>query len=244
MPDASVKTFDILCPQNRLRSLYFGVTSGAIQVETLTFPAEAAATQADFVVVYNQAGESLAAYIDIDAAGVEPTADAYVNADYQVAIAVTTGDTAIQVAAAFETAAAALPDVTFSDAAADGTCLVTQDLYGDVSDAEFYDADGSGAGSITGVVGTQGVDVSMNNGKFDGSVVQSALGTFVVTFNQAYLRAPEVGVTVKSDNRVPRVTASAVGSVTIELQDLSGGAAADGNFSLLVFGSDTVDFNN
>lgn len=243
MADASVQTFDALCPQNRLRSLYFGVTTGAIQVETLTFPAQAGATQGDFVVIYNKAGESLAAYIDIDSAGIVPTASAYVNADYKVAIAVATGDLAADVAAAFAAVAVALPDVTFDDSAANGTCLVTQDIYGAANDATFSNAAGSGAGSITGVVGTQGVDVSMNNGKYDGSIEQTALGTFVVTFNQIFARIPEVGVTVKTDNRVARVTNSALGSVTIELQNLSGGAAADGNFSLLVFGSDAVDFN-
>jgi len=242
MADASVKVSPISNPQYRPRMMYFGITSGAAQIETLTFPAVAAATQADFVVVYNQAGESIAAYIDIDADGTEPTSVLYTGATHKVPIVTVTGDTAILVAAAYELAVSGvIDDVTFSDAAANGTCLVTQGVVGACSDAVVKNADGSGAGSITAAVGTQGLAVSAGNGMYDATITQAVTGVYVVTFDNAYLRAPEAVVTCKTDNRFARISASAVGSVTIEVQNIVGGATANGDFSLMVLGSDAKD---
>lgn len=238
--DPSVQTFDIDCPQKRLRMLQFGVTPGAAQVETIDAPAVASATQADFVVIYNKAGESEALWLDIDANGTAPTAAEYTAANVKTKVSVATGDTAIVVAAAM-VAAITIADVTVVDNL-DGSFSLTQDIYGDCSDAACYNANGTGAGSIVATVDVNGVDVSLGNGKFDGVATQTAIGVMTITFNQQFLRAPEVGVTSKTDNRVPRVTACTISAVTIEMQNLSGGAAADGSFSLLVIGSDTADF--
>ncbi len=241
MADASVKTFDMASPQFRPRLMSFGVTTGAAQVETVTAPAVAAATQGDFIIIYNQAGLSEALWLDIDADGTAPSADEYLAADTKTMVSVATGDLAAAVAAAIASAVT-LADVTAAYVSG-ATFTLTQDIYGDCSDAVPYNEDASGAGSIGVSVGTQGLDAALGNGKFDAEVSQTAIGTYTVTFDsdKNYLRAPEVGVTVKSDNRIARVSASAVGSVTIELSNLVGGATADGNFSLLVLGSDAVD---
>lgn len=237
--EPSVQTFFTESPQYRPRMLYFGVTTGEVQVQTLTFPAAAGATQGDFVLVSNHAGQTEALWLDIDGDGTVPTADEYVNADFKTLVAVTTGDSAADIAAAAE-AASQLPDITIVDNL-DGTLEITQDEYGVTAVAVPYDADGSGAGSITVTEDNAGVEPAIGNGSPDATVEQTAVGTFVVTFAENFLRAPEVGVTSKTDNRVPRVTASTIFAVTIEMQNLSGGAAADGNFSLIVLGSDAKD---
>lgn len=233
-------SFNVESTQRRPRMLSFGVTTGAAQVETVTAPAVAGATQGDFIVIYNQAGASEALWLDIDADGTVPTADEYTAATTKTKVSVSTGDLAAAVAAAIA-GAVTIADVTAAYVSG-ATFTVTQDVYGACSNAVPYDEDGSGAGSITVSVGTEGLAASLGNGKFDGTIAQTVIGTYVITFEHAFLRVPEVGVTVKTDNRVARVTASAVGSVTIETQNLSGGAAADGNFSLLVIGSDDPDF--
>jgi hypothetical protein len=237
--ETSVQTYFSESPQYRPRMLYFGVTSGARQVQTLTFPATAGATQGDFVLVYNEAGQTEALWLDIDGDGTAPTADEYVNADFQTVVAISTGDTDAQVAAAAE-AASQLPDITIVDNT-DGTLTVTQDVYGPTSEAIPLDADGSGAGSITVAEDVAGLLPVVGNGSPDATIEQTAVGTFVVTFAENFQRAPEVGATVKTDNRVARVTDSTIFAVTIELQNLSGGAAADGNFALIVLGSDAKD---
>jgi len=239
MANDSAMTFVTRSPQYRPRLLSFGVVTGAAQVETITCASVAGSTQADFVVIYNQAGESEALWLDIDADGTEPTAAEYLAADVQTIVSVSTGGTAADVGTAMA-AAVTIADVTIVDNL-DGSFSATQDIYGDCSDAVPYDADGSGAGSITVAVGTQGVDASMGNGKYDATIAQTAIGVYLITFDNPFLRAPEVGFTSKSDNRVGRVSASAVGSVTIEVSNLVGGATANGNFSLLVLGSDNAD---
>ncbi len=102
-------------------------------------------------------------------------------------------------------------------------------------------ADGVPATGFTLAVVQAGVDAGLNNGKFDATVTQSDPGVYVFVFEKNYGRVPEVGVLSKSDNRVPRVSAIDRFGVTIEMQDLSGGAAADGGFSLIVLGSDALD---
>lgn len=240
MADASVYTFDMTSPQLRMRMLSYGVVSGAAQVEEVTAPAVAGATQGDFIIIYNQAGQSEALWLDIDADGTAPTADAFTATDVQTKVSVATGDDAQTVASAI-VAAATIADVTFGTPVA-GVFTVTQDIYGACADAVPLNEDGSGSGSIAVTVVTDGLTVSMGNGKFDGTITQTVAGTYVLVFKQAFLRAPEVGVTCKSDNRIARVTACTVTGCTIETQNVVGGATADSDFSLIVLGSDNPDF--
>jgi len=233
-------TFDMNSSQRRPRLLSFGVVTGAAQVETVTAPAVAGATQADFIVIYNQAGASEALWLDIDAAGTAPTAAAYTAATTKTKVSVVTGNSAIQVAAAI-VAAITLTGITVVDNL-DGTFSITQNVYGACSDAVPSNAAGSGAGSITVAVGTQGLDSSLGEGKFDGTITQTVAGTYVITFENNFLRIPEAGLTVKTDNRVGRISACTISAITIDMQNIVGGATADGDFSLLVLGSDDPDF--
>lgn len=358
---ASLMSFVTASPQYRPRVLYFGLDAGANQtatvttvadtgvfeVQRVTAPATAGATQADYFVVSNFAGETAAVWLDIDAAGTAPTGAAYVAADYQIEVNIVTGDTATQVAGKIVAAmGATLPDVTILDNA-DGTIDFTSDLFGNVTAPARHNANDSGNGSFvvatqtggvasnlnnsyflydtpdnsyyfwfnvasigvdpaisgkTGVavaiaasaadtavasalntamdaqtditstvlaavvtavntedgavsvpadgtaatgfafaVTQSGVSAGLNNGKFDATVTQSDPGVYVFVFDKEYARVPEVGALSKSDNRVPRISAIDRFGVTIEMQDLSGGAAADGGFSLIVLGSDAQD---
>jgi hypothetical protein len=238
----SSMTFDMKSPQLRPRIIPFGVTTGAAQVETLTVPSTAAATQADFVVIYNQAGASEALWLDIDADGTAPTAAEFLAATVQTMVSISTGDSAADNAAILYAASAAIGGGSVIGVDnLNGTITLTQDIYGACENGVPYNADGSGAGSFLISVGTEGLNASLGAGKFDGQVEQTEIGVYIVSFNLPFLRVPEVGVSMKSDNRVARVSASAVGSVTIEVSNLVGGATANGNFSLIVLGSDYAD---
>ncbi len=358
---ASLMKFAAKSPQYRPRMLYFGVSAGVNQtadietvadtgvfeIQRVTAPAVAAAAQGDYFVVSNQAGDTVAVWLDIDAAGVAPTGAAYVAADDQVEVDVITGDTATQVAGKIVAAmAATLVDVTILDNA-DGTIDFTSDLLGNVTalarhntgdtgngsfviatqtggaasnlnnsyflyntpDAEFafwfnvsslgvdpavagktmvavaisasatadavataletameaqtginstvatdtvsvvniehgevsVPVDGTPATGFTFTVTQGGVDAGLGNGIFDATLTQEDAGVYVFVFRKEYARVPEVGVTTKTDNLVPRISAIDRFGVTIEMQDVSGGAAANGGFSLIVIGSDATD---
>lgn len=233
--DPCVQTFFTESPQYRPKMLYFGVTTGAAQVETLTFPAFAGAAQADFIVIHNQAGSSEALWLDKNAAGTAPTAAAYLAAAIKTKVSIATGDTNADVAAA-AVAASTLSAVTLLDNT-DGTVTMTQNVYGACVDAAPSNAAGSGAGSIAAAVVTQGLDASLDNGKFDGTVLQTVKGVYVISFNDHYIRIPEAGVTVKTDNLVPQISAVSISSITVELDLVTSGVATNGNFSLIVLGS-------
>lgn len=229
--------FAVQSPQYRPRIMQFNVTSGAAQVEVITAAAFASTAQADFIVIYNTSGDSEALWLDKNAAGTAPTAAAYTNATIKTKVSISTGNTAIQVAAAID-AASVLTGVTLT-ANGDGTLTLTQSSFLNCSNATRSNADGSGNGSFTLSVTTEGVTPTMANGKFDATIVQTATGTYEITYKLPYLRAPEACVLTITDNRVPRITGSTNFVLTVEMQDLSGGAAANGNFSCIVLGSDS-----
>lgn len=368
--DQSVQTFEMESPQYRPRLLSFSSAAGVAQEfeiaaiaddgeyeeQTVTCPATAGATQSDYFVVYNKAGEYAAVWLDLNDAGADPgnapTGAIFLAADYQVEVNISTLDTAAQVAAAVVAALGVLlPDVTITDNL-DGTISFESDLLGPVAAPEIYNADDSGNGSFlvavanAGVasalqnktfnfsavdgdddyavvdyygwmnVGAEGVDpaisgktgveiaidpsdadtdvadaieaaldalddlsasaaaevvtvsglfagevpeaedvdsgvvitineagsdAEMSVGQFDGEIAQTGVGVYELSYNEQFKRAPELAVISKSDNRVPRIVSSAVGLAVIEMQDLSGGAAADGDFGVLVLGSDNSD---
>ena len=136
----------------------------ALDVQTLTLPAVASATQADYVVIYNAAGATEALWLDIDADGTTPTGAAYVAADTKTKVSVTTGQTAAQVATALF-GAIALADVTPVDNS-DGTVTISGDNIGPASAAVPKNADDSGAGSITATHDTTGATSSFQNKYF------------------------------------------------------------------------------
>lgn len=232
-------TFALTGPQYNQRLITFNVTTGTPEVATITMTDFAGAAQADFVVIYNAAGDAEAIWVDKDAAGVAPTADLYNTCNIRSMAVTTTGMTAAQMAAAV-VAASDITGVTLLDNT-DGTITVTQNFGKSVTDATPSNADGSGAGSIGVSVGTQGVTPVLANGKFDAAITQTGVGTYTLTFNEPFLRAPECVVTTITDNRIPRITASTALAVTIEMQNVSGGATIAGSFSCLVHGSDYAD---
>jgi len=82
---------------------------------------------------------------------------------------------------------------------------------------------------------------ALTQGKFDAVLSSGGTGTYVITFNEPFLLAPEVAVTCETDNRFARVTSSTTLAVTIETQDISGGAAADSDFMAIVHGTDSAN---
>jgi len=140
-------------------SLPGGTAAGAAQVETITLPATSAATQGDYVVLSNYEGETLAAWLDIDADGTAPTGVKYTGADYTVKIPIVTDGTAADNGTLFVEAVSSVADwsrfVTVVDGE-DGTVEITQKSAGDVADADPENAGSTGAGSISVSVDTDG----------------------------------------------------------------------------------------
>lgn len=134
--------------------------TGEYGKHTITIPATAAATQADYIVIYSASAQKTAAvWLDIDAAGTAPTGVMYTNTDYQIETNIVTGGTAIQNAALVKTAIeseAGMTDITITDNG-DGTLTVDQDVVGWAGDFLGFNADDSGAGSISSVTDVEGL---------------------------------------------------------------------------------------
>lgn len=238
--DQSSMKFALTSPQLSPRVLYFGVTTGVAQVQTITMDTFANSGQADFIVLVNKAGQKEALWLDKDAAGVQPTATAFLNCEIKTVVPIATGDDEIAVAAAL-VAAVTIPGVTVLDNT-DGTITFTQQIFGSVTAIVASNADGSGAGSISvAAPSTAGVDVVVGNGKFDATVSQTGVGTFVITFREPFARAPEVCGNSKTDNLICRITGSTTLAVTIEMNNVTSGNAANGSFSCIVAGSNSAD---
>lgn len=137
-------------------TLKFGAMA---EVATLTFPAGAAATQADYLVFSNEANASYALWLDIDADGTLPTGAAFlaVPALNRIQLSVLSTDTAIEIAAkAFLVISGTIAATTFMDNL-DGTITATQNVKGATADPVPHNAGDTLAGSIGVNVGTQGV---------------------------------------------------------------------------------------
>lgn len=153
----------------------YGTTSGTVQVETITFPATSAATQGDYILLYNHTGETAAVWLDIDGAGTAPTGTNYINSNYKVEVDIATGDTATQVASKAYTAIFNTTNwrvnVTLVNNG-DGTLEITQGKAGDVDDAVPKDASDATAGSITATTDADGADgTTTYNGATIGAIV-------------------------------------------------------------------------
>jgi len=134
---------------------------GVKQLEVVTFPATADATQGDYIVMENAlTGETAAIWLDIDADGTAPTGAKYLAADYQIEVDIATGDTAAQVAAKAITAIEASAwenEISLTDNT-DGSVDFQQDYSGVTTEADPENADGSGAGSITSSTSATGTN--------------------------------------------------------------------------------------
>lgn len=235
-----MQLFDVISQQRRMRILGVSLSvAGEAQLEVVTCAAFAACDQADYLIVTNKAGLQQGLYIDKDAAGVLPTAAEFLALANQVPITIVTGDLAADVGAALALALT-LADVTATDNT-DGTVDILQDVYGDCENIVSAKADGSATpDSFSVAVSNEGVDAEMSLGS-DCSVVQDEAGVFVLTFSEPFELAPQVGIISKTDNLVGKVVASSKLSVTIGLDLVTSGAAADGLFSALILGSDSAD---
>jgi hypothetical protein len=132
---------------------------GVEQIETQTYPATAGATQADYINIYNTAGEYFAVWLDIDAAGTAPTGALYVASDFQIEVDIVGGDSAIQVAGKVKAAIELDGDWDGYDTIVDngdGTLTFTSSVGGVLADSVPKDDDDAGVGSITVVVDTDG----------------------------------------------------------------------------------------
>lgn len=134
--------------------------TGEYGSHTLTIPATADAAQGDCVLVGSVlAGKTAAVWLDIDAAGTEPTGIYYGNVDYQTEVNIVTGGTAIQNAALVKSAIEAetgLTGLTITDNG-DGTLTIDQDVVGWAGDFLTFNADDSGVGSIVAVTDVEGL---------------------------------------------------------------------------------------
>lgn len=175
-PGTSVASLNYdLSGQNEVTKLSLTLAdTGVFEVQTLTFPATAGATQGDFVVVENAAGTSYAVWLDIDAAGTEPSGAVYTAADNKIEVDIVTGDTAAQVGTKVFTAIDGnITNVTAVDNE-DGTVTLTQTKMGDVTAPNPSNSAENGAGSITGATNTAGA-ASNYNSKY--ITLESAGGT-------------------------------------------------------------------
>lgn len=140
--------------------------TGEFSVQTITYDLTANINQAEFMLLTNAAGTTWAIWFDIDAAGTEPTGAVFTGADNAIEVDIAGADTAAQVAAKVETAIAAITDVSTDDTAADGTMIITQDLFGAVVTFLFFDADStaySGGGALAVANTTVGVASNTNS---------------------------------------------------------------------------------
>ena len=139
-------------------------TDGVVDVQTLTLDTTANSTQGDYILITNWNGETVAAWLDIDADGTAPTGAKYLAADYQIMVPIITGGLAADNGTAFYnaiTVGPTIPGWTFYVSIvdnADGTVEFTQTQAGVTAAADPENEDDSGVGSITVVVDATGVD--------------------------------------------------------------------------------------
>lgn len=149
--------------------------TGAYEKITVTIPATASATQADYLHLVNKTGTKFAIWLDIDANGTAPTGALYAASDYQIKVSIVTDGTAIQNAALAYTAITT--DVNFDEFTVvnnlNGTLTLTSTLLGNITNAVPKKADDSAAGSI-GVAIVAGAASSLQNKYF---IMRNPAGT-------------------------------------------------------------------
>lgn len=137
-----------------------GVT-GVAEEETITLPTTAGATQGDFIILSNYRDESIALWLDIDAAGTEPSGVKYLATDYQAMVSIVTAGSAAANGTLFYDVLVAVGQVgwnAFVDVVdnEDGTVTITQKEAANITAAEPLAIAEGGAGSITAATDTAG----------------------------------------------------------------------------------------
>jgi len=138
--------------------------TGKSEVQTTTFPAKGDATSGDHIIYIDTAGLYWGISLDVTGSADEPTDPLWVAipAARKVHVDISGETTGAEVAAAVETAFDALSEIPFTTAVTDDAIAVTCTLRGDIAIGTIYDADGTGAGSITSGSTTEGVATSIN----------------------------------------------------------------------------------
>ena len=151
-------------------------------IQTITFPATAGATQGDYISFTNQAGATYAVWLDIDANGTAPTGAVYTAATNKLEVDIATGDTAAQVAGKVQAAiSASVTNVTVTNPGSGDTIVLTNDLLGSNALGVPYNSNDGGAGSIT-IAHTQvGANSVMQDKYF--TIRNGANAAFYVWFN-------------------------------------------------------------
>lgn len=139
-------------------------TDAVVDIQTLTLPTTAGATQGDYILITNWNGETVAVWLDIDADGTAPTGTKYLAADYQIQVPIVTAGTAASNGTLFYeaiTVGPIIPGWTFYVSIVDnldGTVEFTQTQAAVTAAADPENEDDSGVGSITVSVDVTGTD--------------------------------------------------------------------------------------
>lgn len=207
----------------------------------VTFPATAGATQADYFMIYDEAGNSTAVNLDIDADTTVPTGALYVGSDSQIEVDIATGDTAAQVCTKAYTALNGnVTNVSFTDNL-DGTLTVTLDNAGPASaDAVPKNADDSGAGSIS--VGTITAGVVATTAIAGGALLASATiaGATMTDNGDGTVTIVNDDVGNATDVTPKNADDSGAGSISVSATD----GAAEKNYRYKTPASSPADFTN
>lgn len=177
--------------------------TGVAEVQTLTFPAKAAATAGDYLVLEDTTGTKWAVAFDKTGSDTEPTGAIWVAipAANKVFLDISATTDAPSVAAAVETAMNLLTGfsdvITLNDGAADGTMTATQAVRGPATNPVVKNADDSGAGSISGVQTTAGV----------ASAIAVTANTITIA-SHGYLSGLKVQVSINSGSLPTGLSAS------------------------------------
>jgi hypothetical protein len=138
------------------------VSISVAEVTELTFDTKANTDEGDYVVLYDTLGRAWAAAADLTGSDPEPTGEVWASipSARKAQVDLSAATTAADVAAAFEVALDALGSFPFTtdDSAADGTMVVTCTTAGHTLDAETFNTDDSGAGSIAAAVTEDGAN--------------------------------------------------------------------------------------
>lgn len=157
------------------------VTAGVMEEFTVTAPSGAGAAQADYLHFTDPQGRTHAVWLDIDDDGTAPTGAHYSAAQVKTEVDIAALDLAAAVAAAIVAAIGAIPNMTITDNL-DGTISFASTVAKALPDAQPFNANDSGAGSIGVSIDTQGVDEDNHKsfksfGLRPGDIVQILSGT-------------------------------------------------------------------
>lgn len=138
--------------------------SGTTSVDTFTFQAFVDTDSGDYLVISDTTGLKWAAAADLTGADPAPTGAVWVAipSGRKVQVSLLGAITADDVATAFADALEALTAVPFSSVDSTDEVAVTQDLRGVIAAPQVHNINDSGAGSITVVVTTPGVNSDVN----------------------------------------------------------------------------------